>query len=94
MLQIARVTAFTISELLRENQQGGGLAKLASLQIRAKYHNFQISNCTISNGDSLLIFFLFLSSYSVLFIFACMYSFMLLAAIEAKLISSSEIVFF
>ena len=24
MLQIARVTAFTVSELLRENQQGGG----------------------------------------------------------------------
>ena len=28
MLQNARVTAFTVSELLKENQQGGGSVKL------------------------------------------------------------------
>ena len=34
MLQNARVTAFTVSELLRENQQGG--LKLPPTQIRVK----------------------------------------------------------
>ena len=38
MLQNARVTAFTVSELLKENQQGGGSVKLPPplLQIRVK----------------------------------------------------------
>ena len=30
MLQTARLTAFTVSELLKENQQGGGLKLPAS----------------------------------------------------------------
>ena len=38
MLQDARVAAFTVSELFRENQQGGGEIKLPPpTQIRVKY---------------------------------------------------------
>ena len=33
MLQNARITAFTVSELLRENQQGG---KITPAQVRVK----------------------------------------------------------
>ena len=34
MLQNARVTTFTISELLRENQQGGDNSGVESLQVQ------------------------------------------------------------
>ena len=48
MLQNARVTAFTVSELLRENQQGGGRVKLSPLpplpRLRSKKNNVSI-NC-------------------------------------------------
>ena len=37
MLQIARVTAFTVSELLRENQQVVTLRPPSSHQIRVKF---------------------------------------------------------
>ena len=37
MLLNARVTAFTISELLRENQQGGGIKLPSPTQIRVNY---------------------------------------------------------
>ena len=36
MLQNARVTAFTVSELLRKNQQGGRGGELPPIQIRFK----------------------------------------------------------
>ena len=42
MLKIARVTAFTVLELLRENQAGGG--KITSTQIRVK--KFKLAYCS------------------------------------------------
>ena len=42
MLKIARVTGFTVLELLRENQEGGG--KITSTQIRVK--KFKLAYCS------------------------------------------------
>ena len=36
MLQNAKVTGFTVSELLREHQQGGGIVKILITQIKVK----------------------------------------------------------
>ena len=36
MLQNAKVAAFTVSELLRENQQGRGKGKITPTRIRVK----------------------------------------------------------
>ena len=38
LLQNPRVTAFIVSELLRENQQGGGYNYTSPTHIRVKYH--------------------------------------------------------
>ena len=43
MLKIARVTAFTVLELLRENQEMGG-GKITSTQIRVK--KFKLAYCS------------------------------------------------
>ena len=61
MLQNARVTAFTISELLRENQQGGEGVKLPSpTQIRvhiccsARLSRFALESVQTKIGKDLL----------------------------------------
>ena len=62
-----------------------------------KYHNFQICNSAISNGISLLVFFLSYVNRShgnSSFVYFCFYVlFMFLTAIGANLTSSSDIVF-
>ena len=47
MLQNARVTAFTVSELLRENQQGGG-GKIPEL----KSSNKEVFTCKVSKRST------------------------------------------
>ena len=47
MLQNARVTAFTVTELLRENQQGGGGGKITlppPTQIRVKENHWKANH--------------------------------------------------
>ena len=51
MLQIARVISFTISELLRENQLGGGWrwrkTPPSQIRVKRKKHLEKVINCTV-----------------------------------------------
>ena len=49
MQENARVTAFTVSELLRENQRGGGAGKLPPTQLRVNMGIFIMLCLQINN---------------------------------------------
>ena len=42
MLQNVRVTAFTVSELLKENQQRGGGVKPQQYEVRVSFNEFYL----------------------------------------------------
>ena len=61
MLQNARVTAFTISELLRENQQGGKLPNYRKYDVIIMPQVISIKTFYTSKGTSFFTFLLFLN---------------------------------